>query len=311
MEDTQTFTVIKADNLLGEGPLWSHTCQELLWIDGSNPHIWRWRWGADSPEAWPLPRPPAAMALLEDGRLLIAFRARMALAEAFGGPLQDVAMPGLELGEERFNDGKVDNQGRLWIGTIDRALTRPVGKIYRIDHRGIVAMDKGFTLSNGMAWSPDGATMYFSESFDRHVHCYRFDAGAGTIEPAGSLASFAGAAPKPDGLTVDAEGGIWCAVFGGSRVIRYLPDGTVDRVIQLPVTQPTSCMFGGPDLRTLFVTTATYQLTPQQLEEQPLAGSVLAFKLDVAGLPEPFLNKNNLLLGAERSSEFQEHQRAS
>jgi len=225
----------------------------------------------------------------------MAFRARMGLLAFPGAAITEIDMPGLALGDERFNDAKVDAQGRLWIGTIDRALHRPIGHFRRMDASGIHAMAGGFALSNGMAWSPDGCTLYFSESFDRLVHRFDFDPATGGIAHAGILTSFHGA-PKPDGLTVDAEGGIWCAVFGGGCINRYLPDGTLDRSLKVPVTNPTSCMFGGPDMKTLFVTTASYGLDDAAKAAQPLAGSVFAFSMDVAGLPEPVLDQRCVLL---------------
>ena len=291
-------TIIRADTELGEGPLWCERTQSLLWIDGSRPQILRWRWGAEAVEAWPQQRPPAALALADDGRLVVAFRERFGIAAHPGAPVHDLEVPGLDLGDERFNDAKVDRAGRLWIGTIDRALKRRIGSLRCFDNAGIRVMDRGFALSNGMGWSPDGNTMYFSESFDRQVHRYRSDLRTGGIERDGVLASYLGGEPKPDGLTVDEAGGIWCVVFGAGRIDRIWPDGTLDRSISLPVSQPTSCVFGGPDLRTLFVTTATFRLAPEELARQPFAGSLIAIPMDVAGLPANRLAPDNILLCA-------------
>lgn len=290
------WNVIRANAVLGEGPLWCARTQSLMWIDGNKPQYFRWRWGSEQAESWPLERPPAALARTEDGRLVMAFRARIGVLDAPGSAITDLDMPGLDLGDERFNDAKVDRRGRLWIGTIDRALNRRIGSLYRMDEHGISAVDSGFALSNGLCWSPGGETLYFSESFDRLVHRYHFDMDSGSIHRTGTLASFAGGEPKPDGLTADARGGIWCAVFGAGRIDRYLPDGTLDRSIHLPVSRPTSCMFGGPDLRTLFITTATFGLSEAEKLAEPLAGSVFAIPLDVPGLPEPMLSARCILL---------------
>lgn len=285
-EYSPSFQAVHADTLLGEGPLWCTRSRTLWWIDGSRPQLLRWRWQAERAESWALARPPAALALMADGRLLIAFRARFACLDEAGAPLRELTTPSLDLGDERFNDGKVDRMGRLWIGTIDRELERPLGRLRRIDAQGIHIMAEGFALSNGIGWSPDDRTLYFSESFERRIHRYRYDNQRGRIVPADDLTGFVRGAAKPDGLTVDAEGGIWCAVFGGGCVDRYLPDGRLDRRLRLPVSNPTSCMFGGPDLRTLFVTTAKHGLTPEQVKRESLAGSLLAIPMDVAGLPE-------------------------
>lgn len=294
--------VLRGPNLLGEGPLWSPRTQALYWIDASTPFLWHWRWGAPAAQAWPLPRPPAALALLEDGRLLIAFRARMALVAFPGAPLEELDLPGLDLGDERFNDAKVDAQGRLWIGTIDRAFTQPVGRLYRIDRQAITPMDSGFVLSNGIGWSPDSRTMYFAESASRRIHRYAFDTATGEIRKSGVLAELAQAPPIPDGLTVDADGGIWCAIFGGGCLHRYHPDGRLDRVLRVPVTNPTSCIFGGPDMRTLFVTSASYGLTEPQRRDEPDAGNVFAFEMSVAGLPEPFLDPDCIVVRNRRAA---------
>ncbi|MGE4241193.1 SMP-30/gluconolactonase/LRE family protein [Ramlibacter sp.] len=288
--------IVEADNLLGEGPQWNAARQELVWIDGSKPHLWRWRAGAARAEPWPLQRPPAAVLPLDDGRLVIAFRAGIAIAESFGAAIRPLELPGLDLGDERFNDAKVDARGRLWIGTLDRRLTRPIGRLYRIDDASVAAMDSGFALSNGIAWSPDASTMYFSESMDRVVHRYAFDVESGGIRRLDPLMRVEGPPAKTDGLTVDAEGGIWCAIFGGRRIERRRPDGALDRTIELPVTNPTSCTFGGADLRTLFVTTARYGLAPDALSREPHAGCLLALDAGVQGIAEPQLASTNLLL---------------
>jgi len=142
------------------------------------------------------------------------------------------------------------------------------------------------------------------------VHRYQFDQRTGHIARDGLLAGYSGTqardqtgeAPKPDGLTVDREGGIWCVVFGAGRVDRYWPDGTLDRSIELPVSRPTSCIFGGHDMKTLFVTTARHGLTPQDLARQPHAGSLFAIGLDVAGLPTHRLSDNNVIVRAANAS---------
>lgn len=288
-------TVIKADVLLGEGPIWSPGTQSLLWIDGSRPHLWRWRWGSAEAESWPLARPPAGLAMLGGDRLLIAFRARFGVVDFPGAPVRDLDVPGLELGDERFNDTKVDRAGRLWIGTIDRALTNSIGRLYRIDESSVTAMDHGFCLSNGIGWSPDGRALYFSESHERLVHRYDFEPTSGTLSNRRTFVDFNDGPGKPDGLTVDVEGGVWCAVFGRSCVNRYLADGTLDRSIQLPVSRPTSCILGGPDMKTLFITTATYGLSDQELKDQPQAGSVFVIPVDIPGTAEPVLSPNSIL----------------
>ncbi|MGE4337422.1 MAG: SMP-30/gluconolactonase/LRE family protein [Pigmentiphaga sp.] len=297
-EDVPSFEVIRAATVLGEGPLWCDRRRALLWIDGSRPQLLCWRYGAAAADVWPLERPPAALAHCHDGRLLIIFRSRFGVVDEPGAPVHELAIGDLLLGDERFNDAGVDPAGRLWVGTIDRALQRPLGALRRIDAAGMKVMARGFVLSNGVGWSPDGRMMYFAETFGRRIHRFRFTSVTGCIEPTSLLASI-DSPSKPDGLAVDAEGGIWCAIFGAGRVHRYLPDGRLERSLRLPASQLTSCAFGGPDLRTLYVTSATYGLSPEQAKREPLAGCLFAVSMPVAGrLPTPLASENVLARAA-------------
>jgi sugar lactone lactonase YvrE len=194
-------------------------------------------------------------------------------------------MPG-----NRFNDGKTDRRGRHWAGTMgDVDWNHPIGNLYRFGaDRTPVRMAERICCSNGIAWSPDDRTMYFCESFAYVIHAYDFDAATGTID---NRRTFAAVDPAsfPDGITVDAEGFVWCAqpVFG--RLVRYDPAGRMERIIELPVSRGTSLMFGGPDLSTLYITTMRTTLSDEQLSEEPLAGSLLAIRPGVKGIAEtPF-----------------------
>ena len=274
---------------LGEGPVWCPQSKCLWWIDVTQPSLWRWDAQAASAQQWPLSKPPGTFALLHGGGLLLVFRNGMALMdERTPGVVAPLDLPGLVLGEERFNDGKVDRAGRLWVGSMDRKLARPLGQLRRADERlQMTVADTGFVLSNGIAWSHDNQFLYFAETQSSRIYRYRFDARNGSVRDRSILVQAEAGAGGPDGLTVDAEGFLWCAMFDRGVVNRYSPSGALDRRIALPVTRPTSCAFGGNDLKTLYITTARHGLSPQQLEEQPLAGSVLALTTDVPGLAEP------------------------
>jgi sugar lactone lactonase YvrE len=190
----------------------------------------------------------------------------------------------------RFNDGKVDRRGRLWAGTIDRQTAKPTGSLYRLDADLLVTrMETGLICSNGLGWSPDDKIMYFTDSMVRTIWQYDFDAASGTIDNRRVFAKLAEDDGVPDGLTVDAEGFVWSAVWDGWRIVRYAPDGAIDRQIIMPVQRPSSCMFGGPGLRTLYVTSACADLRASDLLRGPLAGALFAIEPGVAGLPEtPF-----------------------
>jgi len=274
-----------ARNALGEGPVWCPQAQALWWIDVSVPSLWRLEAASGRVESWPLPKPPGTFALLEDGSILIAFRSGLARFEP-GAPLRWLDLPTLALGDDRFNDGKVDRAGRFWIGTMDRALTRPVGRLFRMDGlKRIDEVDAGFALSNGIGWSPDNRAMYFAETYEQRIYRYDFDLATGRASNRRVLVQLPDG--HPDGLTVDAQGGIWCALFEAGRIDRYRADGSLDRSLATPVSRPTSCMFGGPGLGTLYVTTARHGLSDAQLAAQPWAGGVIAIDVAEHGIAEP------------------------
>ena len=187
----------------------------------------------------------------------------------------------------RCNDGKCDRQGRFWVGTMGDMRRTPRGHLYRLDPQaGLRRVLDGLTIPNGLCWSPDGRTMYFTDSPTRLIWAFPYDPATGTPGERRVFAQVDGSGVA-DGATVDAEGCLWSARHGGGRVTRYTPDGRIDREIALPVSQPSCCAFGGPDLGTLFVTTARNGLSADDLAKQPLAGAVLALEPGVRGLAEP------------------------
>jgi sugar lactone lactonase YvrE len=278
--------VVDCRNVLGEGALWCPVEQRLWWIDIATPTLWSWQSRGGRVEHWPLPKPPGSFALRKTGGFLFAFRSGLATLDAPGGELR--WLPGLELGDERFNDGKTDRAGRFWAGTLDRKLGSAIGRLYRVSPGfEVTPMDSGFTISNGIGWSPDDRTMYFTDTPSRRIYRYDFDAAAGRIS---NRRVFVEAAPGhggPDGMTVDAQGFVWSAQFDRWCVNRYAPDGTLERSVRLPVQRPTTCMFGGPDLATLYVTSARMDLSEEALAAQPRAGGVFAIEAGVRGLAEP------------------------
>jgi sugar lactone lactonase YvrE len=276
--------LVKAENQLGEGPVWCPRTQALWWIDVQQPTLWKWTHTTASVERWKLPKPPANISLLEDGAILIMFRTRAAIFREDTPELQWLDLSSLKLGEERFNDSKVDRLGRLWVGTLDRAVSRPLGRLYRMEAgMSFHAVDAGFPLSNGIGWSPDSRKLYFSETHERRIYHYDFDLASGNATNRQVLVQLPEGPGGPDGLTVDAEGGIWCALFDRGCVNRYLPTGELDQSIEMPVTRPTSCTIGGPALRTLYITSARLGLSAEELVRQMSAGSVFALELDQRG----------------------------
>ena len=280
---------IDCGNALGEGPLWCPLSQCLWWLDVADPHLFCANAQGQLLNRWKLPKYPGSMALRHDGSLLLMFRHGPAIFQPLDGTVQWLDVPGLDLGETRFNDGKCDRLGRFWSGTMDRRTERAIGSLYRMDGlQRIRQMDaSGVTIANGIAWSPDNRTMYFADTPAGCIYAYDHDLERGEISQRRVFAQFKSGEGGPDGLTVDTEGGVWCALFNRSELHHIAPSGQPIQVIDLPVQQPTSVMFGGPDLGTLFITTARMHLSPAQLQNQPWAGHVLCFEPGVKGLPEP------------------------
>ena len=187
----------------------------------------------------------------------------------------------------RMNDGACDAQGRFWAGTIAYDESPGAGTLYRLELDGsCTTVLSGLTISNGIGWSPDGATMFLADSGTSRVDAFDFDASSGDISRRRTIVAIQEPGVAPDGLTVDEDGGIWVALWGGGAVRRYRPDGALLTVVPLPVDRPTSCVFGGPDRSTLFVTTARQGLDDEALSRQPHAGRVFRIEgLGVRGAP--------------------------
>ncbi len=276
---------IRTDEL-GEGPVWCPRERALYWVDIRGQWLRRWVERGELVTSWPMPEQIGSLAIAEDGGILVALRSGMAVFDSMTGgfrKLVDFPGHGRTL---RSNDGKCDRQGRFWVGTMERENIAPTGKLYRIDAGVITTMLEGVRIPNSLCWSPDGGTMYWADSLDRVIWAFPFDIGSGAL---GERRVFANvdASEVPDGATVDAEGYLWSARYGGSRVVRHAPDGAVDRVINLPASQITSCAFGGNNLGTLFITSATQNMDAAQLAAEPQAGHLFAVDVGVKGLREP------------------------
>ena len=275
-------------DILGECPLWDEAAQALWWIDIRRPALRRLDYASGHVETWTMPDLVGSIALCDDGQLLLALPERICAFDPRTGVLgATVAAPSTRIAGHRFNDGRCDRQGRLWLGTMHNITRAPEGILYRLDGDGrFTAKRSGVCIPNSLAWSPDGRTMYFADSLRYTIFAYDYDPTTG--EMSGERVFATSTHPAfADGSTVDAEGYLWNAEFNGWRVVRYAPDGRVDRVVDVPTHRPTCCAFGGPNYDTLYVTTASQQMTDDELARQPLAGSLLAMDAGVRGLPEP------------------------
>lgn len=283
--------------LLGESPFWHPDEAALYWCDIPGRALHRWVPASAIHTRWALASEPGCCAPLPGGDLLLACRDGLFRFHPASGERRRLAPPPYDPARERFNDGKADPQGRFWVGTIYEPRTPPNAALYRWAGGRLERMVGDITVSNGLAFSPDGRTMYRSDTTAHRVHALDFDDGDGSLsrqrvfaefplkQPGQSLATYGG---RPDGAAVDAEGAYWCAMFEGQRLLRFAPDGRLLQELPLPVRCPTMPCFGGPDLRTLYVTTARHERPADELAAQPLAGSVLSCRVDVPGLPVHF-----------------------
>jgi sugar lactone lactonase YvrE len=289
---TEVSLVLRASAQIGEGPVWDASTQRLYWVDivGQELHAFNPSDGTNTTHA--CPDIVTSVSPRAGGGLLLTLRRSFALFDEASGRFDIIADVEPDRPGNRFNDGKTDRRGRHWAGTMgDIDWNHPIGNLYRFGpDRRAVRVATEIRCSNGIAWSPDDRTMYFCESFAYVIHAYDFDIVSGEIENRRTFATVDAASGSfPDGITVDADGFLWCAqpVFG--RLVRYDPNGRIERIIELPVSRGTSVMFGGPDLSTLYITTMRTTLDERQLSEEPLAGSLLAITPGVRGLAEtPF-----------------------
>ena len=269
--------------------MWSVREQALYWTDNLGGTIHRLAPESGDAQSFELGQNVQAIVLRERGGLLLALAKELAFYDP-GGELELLEEVERDQPNNRFNDGKVDPGGRLWAGTMDNVeWDAPSGWLYRLDPSLELDRLQGEVVcANGLGWSPDGRTFYFGESFRYAVFAYDFDPDAGALSARRAFATVdRSSGAFPDGLTVDAEGGVWSVHNGAGRVVRYAPDREVTHEVELPVPQPTSCIFGGRDLDVLYVTTSRQNMTPEQLDRFPLSGSVLAVRPGVNGLAEP------------------------
>jgi xylono-1,5-lactonase len=286
MADADVACVADAGCVLGEGPVWDGRSRTLYWVDIKNPAVHALDPHSGTTRRWPMPEMIGAVGL-RDGGLVAALKSGFAFIDLGDGRVTAIADPEAHRPGNRFNDGKVDPLGRFWAGSMDDGETAPSGDLYRLGpDLAVERFATGFVVTNGIDWSNDGRTFYFVDSAARRILAYPFDMAGGRLGAPRLFAALSETEGFPDGLTVDADDHVWSAHWNGGRVTRYCPDGTVDRVIAMPVPLCTSCCFGGPDLDTLFVTSASIGLDADARRLAPLSGGVFAVTgLGVRGRP--------------------------
>jgi sugar lactone lactonase YvrE len=292
---------VQCENHLGEGPVWDVEEGRLYWVDGTGrrvgkPSIWRLDPRTGRTEHWSLHHDVGAMALRRGGGAVLALDDGFYFFDFDSGKLDLIALVDAGEPRTRLNDGKCDRRGRFFAGGMDDREELKICGLWRLDpDLTVTQVEQGIICSNGPCWSPDDRTFYFADSFQGEIWAYDYDIDRGTLANRRTFASFAADGGVADGSTVDAEGCLWNAQIISGDLVRYAPDGTVERRIGMPVRNITSVMFGGPDLDELYVTSmarvkhpAVHDHFRREVKPQFLAGSLFKVTgLGIRGLPEP------------------------
>jgi len=280
--------------LVGESAIWHEVESALYWVDIEGLTVNRLHAASGKFSSWKMGSNPSALAIDDNNFLVVATRERLLRLNTTDGAETPIADAPYDTSKVRFNDGRVDPAGRFWIGTMYEPRDQPAAEMYVLARDNLrCAWRGGMTNSNGLAWSLDGRTMFHADTTTHRIDCYDFDVATGEHSNRRTILTFPTdkTAPdyggRPDGATMDSEGMYWVAMFEGGRVLRISPTGEILREIKLPVRCPTSVCFGGPDLRTLYITSASQGRSNEEIAQYPHTGKVLSVRLDVAGREEP------------------------
>jgi L-arabinonolactonase len=275
--------ICDVQNLLGECVIWDHRTQKLQWTDIESSCLWQWDMTQAPPQRLELPQRLGSYALTADPSVYLgAFENGFARFDPHSGSFDMLAPVTAEHPHLRLNDGRTDRQGVFWAGSMAEGEGSPLGSLWRYDGGNSSAYLHDIRIPNSLCWNTAGDIMYFADSPRCTIWAYDFDAEAG---PVGSPRIFAQTPPgvHPDGSCIDADDCLWNAQWGGGEIVRYDPDGSIERRLKLPVSQPSCVAFAGPDLNRLCITTARVDLSARDLAQQPLAGALLVYDLDVSG----------------------------
>jgi sugar lactone lactonase YvrE len=272
-----------------EGPVWSDVEQRLYWTDIESRMLWSLDPTNGTTESWTMPQKVCSIAFRRKGGFLLAFESGLSFYDLTRRVEKWIVDIEADLPTTRMNDGRCDRQGRFIVGGFD-ASEKGLSAAYRLDpDLSLHRLFGGLSSANSTCFSLDGRTMYYADSPQAAIWAFAYDTGTGTPGSRRVFFDFRGQPGIPDGSVIDAEGCLWNAQWNGSRVARFRPDGALDRVIEVPCRNPTSLAFGGRDLDILFITTSRLTLTEEEARLQPLAGTLLAVRPGVKGLPEtPF-----------------------
>jgi sugar lactone lactonase YvrE len=282
----QVELVLDSHAEVGEGPVWDPESQRLLWVDITRGLVHLLDPGSGADVSFEVGQHVGAAGLRAAGGLVLALRGGFGLLDLDSGRVEEIADTERTRPGNRMNDGKCDRAGRFWAGSMSYEERGREGSLYRLERdRSITLVLSSVGLSNGLDWSPDDRLMFHIDSLDAGVDAYDFDSSTGSIRNRRRLIEVPSGEGTPDGMTVDAEGCLWVAVWNAGAVRRHRPDGSFLEEVRLPVRQVTSCAFGGPDLGDLYITSAARGLSERDLEAQPHAGGVFCCRPGVTGLP--------------------------
>lgn len=280
--------------LLGEGPLWSPSEGFLWWVDIKRAKLHRYNPNTGNTRRYDLPLHASALALYDGGLIMIGDREVGRYDTATEDYQKVLDLPEPE--GSRTNDAGIAPDGSLWFGTMDMAEEQAEGQYYQLN--------PDFTLerlglpevivTNTLQFSPDGRVFYTCDSAEQAILAFDHEPGTVTLANRRVFAETLDAGCYPDGSAIDVEGYLWNAQWAGSRLVRYAPDGTIDKIVKMPVSRPTSCAFGGPDLTTLYITSARTGLSSAALDRQPMAGCLFALDVEVPGLPVPVFGQSRI-----------------
>jgi sugar lactone lactonase YvrE len=275
---------------LGECPLWSIAENALYWVDITAPSLNRFEPMTGRNIAMPMPASIGSFAFRARGGFVVALRDGIWLADSTGRLERKVAAAPYDSPNHRFNDGRCDPQGRFVVGTMNENRDAPDAGLYRLDAAfRLTQLFGGITISNGLAWSPDGRTMYHADTPTHTVRAYDYDAASASEAPlhGRGFAQWSGETDRPDGAAVDRAGNYWVAFYRGGRVLQLSPRGELTAAFPVPAMCPTMCAFGGEDLRTLYVTSARQLRDDDELARLPQSGGIFSMRVDIPGMPEP------------------------
>ena len=290
MTASQFQCVLDARAGIGECPTWSLADRALWWVDIVGRTLNRFDPATGAAQALPMPADIGSFGLRAAGGFVAALRDGLWLVDDRGVLQRRVATAPYDSSTHRFNDGRCDPFGRFWVGSMNERRDAASAKLWRLDaDLSLHEMVDGLTISNGLGWSPDARTMYHADTPAHTVWSWRVDP-TGEIADRRVFARFEGETDRPDGAAVDRDGHYWVAFYRGAKVVRIAPDGGVVAEYPTPCVCPTACAFGGPDLRTLFVTSATHERPADEIRRYPQSGGLFAMAVDVPGRPEPLFS---------------------